>query len=87
LFSRWYRPPEVIMVCPFYDTKVDIWGLGCIIYELAYMFDNVENDPEERFLFKGTSCYPLSPMKDEQNEITNIGSNDQLVKILQVLGP
>ena len=55
------------MVCPFYDTKVDIWGLGCIIYGLAYMFDNVENDPEERFLFKGTSCYPLSPMKDEQD--------------------
>ena len=70
------------MVCPFYDTKVDVWGLGCIVYELAYMFDNPENDPTDRFLFKGTSCYPLSPMRNEQDEITNVGSNDQLVKIL-----
>lgn len=53
VITRWYRPPEVIMLSPFYDTKVDIWGLGCIVYELAFMFDNDNNDPYKRVLFKG----------------------------------
>ena len=70
------------MVCPFYDTKVDIWGLGCIIYELAFMSDNAANDLSDRYLFKGTSCYPLSPMHNDHDEVIPVGNNDQLVKIL-----
>jgi len=31
--SRSYRAPEVILGLP-YDTKIDIWSLGCIIAEL-----------------------------------------------------
>lgn len=31
--SRYYRAPEIVMGVP-YDHAVDIWSLGCIIYEL-----------------------------------------------------
>lgn len=31
--SRYYRAPEVVLGCQ-YDFAVDIWSLGCIIYEL-----------------------------------------------------
>ena len=31
--SRYYRAPEVILGAP-YDTKVDMWSLGCILAEL-----------------------------------------------------
>jgi dual specificity tyrosine-phosphorylation-regulated kinase 2/3/4 len=31
--TRWYRSPEVIYKIPF-NEKIDIWSLGCIIYEL-----------------------------------------------------
>lgn len=31
--SRSYRAPEVFLELP-YDTKIDIWSLGCIAYEL-----------------------------------------------------
>lgn len=32
--SRWYRPPELILLEKSYDQAVDIWGLGCILAEL-----------------------------------------------------
>lgn len=31
--SRNYRSPEIILGCPF-DYQIDIWSLGCIVYEL-----------------------------------------------------
>jgi serine/threonine protein kinase len=63
LCTRWYRPPEIITLAPNYNQKVDIWGLGCIIAEVAYMWDNIDGAiAEDRFLFKGGSCHPLSPI-------------------------
>ena len=39
--TRWYRAPEIILLNPYYDNKVDIWSLGCIFAELlcnSYFF-------------------------------------------------
>ena len=46
------------------------------------------NDPQEKYLFKGTSCYPLSPCSSvEQNSgKVSIHKSDQLLKILSILG-
>ena len=32
--SRWYRAPEICLVEKYYDQASDLWGAGCIIYEL-----------------------------------------------------
>lgn len=32
--SRFYRAPEVLLGCPEYDSKIDMWSLGCIAGEL-----------------------------------------------------
>ena len=32
--TRWYRPPEIILIEKQYGPPVDIWGLGCIFAEL-----------------------------------------------------
>ena len=31
--TRYFRAPEVILGCP-YNEKVDIWSIGCVVYEL-----------------------------------------------------
>ena len=33
--SRFYRAPEIIMELP-YSTQIDMWSLGCILYELHF---------------------------------------------------
>ncbi|EAR82101.1 Serine/Threonine kinase domain protein (macronuclear) [Tetrahymena thermophila SB210] len=42
---RWYRAPELLLSCQKYDEKVDIFALGCIIYEIYH----------KKPLFPGTS--------------------------------
>ena len=32
--SRNYRSPEVVLGCPF-DYQIDIWSLGCVVFELV----------------------------------------------------
>ena len=71
-----------------------MWSFGCILYELIKYSTRPENQAitdfigKERFLFQGTSCFPLSPVKNENGDNTNvISSNDQMNIILKGLGP
>ena len=32
--TRWYRPPECLMTDGYYDHKMDIWGFGCVLFEM-----------------------------------------------------
>jgi mitogen-activated protein kinase 1/3 len=62
--TRWYRAPEVILKQE-YGKEIDVWSLGCIFGEMLLSFIrpryqlNLLEHPLG--LFKGTSCYPLSP--------------------------
>lgn len=33
-FTRYYRPPEVILGSNDYDERADIWSIGCILFEV-----------------------------------------------------
>lgn len=33
--SLWYRPPDVLLGNTNYGTSIDIWGVGCIFFELS----------------------------------------------------
>ena len=86
VISRWYRPPEIILCWRNYDFKADVWSMGCILAEMARVWEGpktVSNNISDRVLFKGNSCYPHSPgpncSKDEVNE------KDQLIKICEVI--
>jgi len=32
--TRWYRSPECLMTDGYYDQKMDIWGAGCVMFEI-----------------------------------------------------
>lgn len=34
VITLWYRPPELLLGCTEYSTKVDMWSIGCIIAEM-----------------------------------------------------
>jgi serine/threonine protein kinase len=71
MVARWYRPPEIILSSKDYSEKLDMWSVGCIVAELAYVWrrtaENRKLDGTDRYLFKGTSCYPLSPKPSSGN--------------------
>ncbi|CAJ0930605.1 unnamed protein product [Ranitomeya imitator] len=33
--TLWYRPPDVLLGSSEYSTQIDMWGVGCIFFEMA----------------------------------------------------
>jgi renal tumor antigen len=33
--TRWYRPPECLLTDGYYNYKMDIWGTGCVMFEIT----------------------------------------------------
>uniref|UniRef100_A0A2K5CH10 cyclin-dependent kinase n=1 Tax=Aotus nancymaae TaxID=37293 RepID=A0A2K5CH10_AOTNA len=33
--TSWYRPPDILLGSTDYSTQIDMWGVGCIFYEMA----------------------------------------------------
>ena len=76
--TRWYRAPELILLCP-YSTPVDIWSVGCVFAELLDMLSDTVPYKKRQALFPGVACVNLSPTQGEKFQ-------DQLGVILQVMG-
>lgn len=36
--TRWYRPPECLLTCGRYGPEMDVWGVGCILFELTTLY-------------------------------------------------
>ena len=32
--TRWYRAPECLLTDGFYNYKMDMWGIGCVFFEV-----------------------------------------------------
>ena len=86
--SRWYRAPELILLEANYDQLIDVWALGCITAEMIYCSklytQKADFHKSKRYLFKGDSCYPLSPRAGATNE-NQVSNADQIVKICKIL--
>jgi serine/threonine protein kinase len=92
VISRWYRPPEIIFIEKDYDQAVDLWSLGCIVSDIvnsseALLKQHPTSDVRQRCLFKGNSCFPLSPKKSgsDGSKSRVVSSGDQIIKILEIL--
>lgn len=86
VITRWYRPPEVILLEPIYTAAVDIWSVGCIFAELlAKLPGNHIIGP----LFPGKFSHPLSPFISENKDgvaSCDFSQEDQMLCILRILG-
>ncbi|XP_056321713.1 cyclin-dependent kinase 16 [Danio aesculapii] len=54
--TLWYRPPDVLLGSTEYSTPIDIWGVGCIFYEMI----------------TGRPLFPGSTVEDELHLIFRI---------------
>jgi serine/threonine protein kinase len=82
--TRWYRSPEVILLEPNYDSKIDVWSFGCTFAELIKfeMNNGTPMSNSKNALFPGQSCIPLSPSSSRQE-----WKQGQLNLILEIFGP
>lgn len=89
IMTRWYRPPEVIITDKNYNKAIDIYSLGCILAELLACSSVYSRSPgfdvNKRYLHRGKSCYPISPLENEDEDECKIDKNDQLFMILNHL--
>ena len=44
--TRWYRSPECLLTDGYYNYKMDIWGLGCVFYEILSLEPLFPGDDE-----------------------------------------
>lgn len=44
--TRWYRSPECLLTDGYYNFKMDIWGVGCVFFELLSLFPLFPGDDE-----------------------------------------
>lgn len=67
--TRFYRPPEVLLVSSKYDYGIDIWGVACILGEMIC----------KRPLFPGTSSI------DQLEKILQLSTSEDLTSQFQHL--
>lgn len=36
--TRWYRAPECLLTDGYYTYKMDLWGVGCVMFEITSLF-------------------------------------------------
>uniref|UniRef100_T1J4D4 cyclin-dependent kinase n=1 Tax=Strigamia maritima TaxID=126957 RepID=T1J4D4_STRMM len=54
--TLWYRPPDVLLGSTEYSTPIDMWGVGCIFFEMAC----------------GRPLFPGSAIEDQLNRIFKV---------------
>ena len=52
VISLWYRAPELLLGEAEYCTGVDIWSIGCIMYELSHLNTLFPGDSEIEMIMK-----------------------------------
>jgi renal tumor antigen len=50
--TRWYRAPECIMTEGIYTQKMDMWGIGCVLFEICSLFPLFPGENEIDQMYK-----------------------------------
>ena len=83
--TRWYRAPECIMTNGYYNYKMDMWGVGCVLFEMASLYPLFPGDNEIDQMIKIQNI--LGPPSEEvinlykQNSIDKENKNSLNINI------
>jgi len=69
--TRWYRPPEGLMLATQYTSAVDVWSVGCILAELLLrrpLFPGKHNYDQLDLIFSILGTPPKDQVDKLQNE-------------------
>lgn len=75
--TLWYRPPDVLLGSTEYTTSIDMWGVGCIFYEMVAgfpLFPGSSVQEELLMIFKilGTPSDCTWPGIEENSDFINL---------------
>ena len=68
--TRWYRAPECLLTNGYYNYKMDMWGVGCVFFEVVSMY--VPEHLPALFFCNNFNMYPLFPGTNEADQIQKI---------------
>lgn len=78
----WYRPPELLFGARYYQDKVDVWSLGCILAELLLggkpLFPGVSEVDQLAKIFAILGTPTTNTNNKESSEATAAGETDTL---------
>lgn len=69
--TLWYRPPEVLLGCTDYSSQIDIWGVGCIFFEMVCgraLFPGADAEDQLSLIFK----FLGTPGEDKLPGVTSV---------------
>merc|ERR1711981_1327387 len=74
--TLWYRPPDVLLGSTEYSTPIDMWGVGCIFFEMASgrpLFPGSTVEDELHLIFKilGSPTEETWPGVSKNEELIN----------------
>ncbi|CAI2724515.1 unnamed protein product [Schistosoma spindalis] len=61
--TLWYRPPDVLLGDKNYSGHIDIWGVGCILYEMTTgysLFPGTSKEDQIKIIFRKFGIPPES---------------------------
>ncbi|CAH8491479.1 unnamed protein product [Heterobilharzia americana] len=83
--TLWYRPPDVLLGDKNYSGHIDIWGVGCILYEMTTgysLFPGTSKEDQVKIIFQKFGIPPESYWPGLRNnpkflEYYNLHQNDK----------
>ncbi|KAK4474099.1 hypothetical protein MN116_003406 [Schistosoma mekongi] len=61
--TLWYRPPDILLGEKNYNGHIDIWGVGCILYEMTTgysLFPGTSKEDQVKLIFRKFGVPPES---------------------------
>lgn len=72
--TRWYRAPECLLTDGYYNYKMDVWGAGCVFFEIMSLYPLFPGNNELDQLHKIHSIMGTPP-KDLLKKLARYGNH------------